>query len=80
MKLQDIFEKEVFPEVKTLSAKEIADHHGVSIDSINKQLKIGINVEHEHTKDKKASREIALDHLKEDPKYYDKLKKMEAKD
>ncbi|TFH43852.1 MAG: hypothetical protein E4H01_11565 [Lysobacterales bacterium] len=40
------------------------------------QLKMGIKVEMEHTKDRKLAREIALDHLSEDPRYYTKLKKV----
>lgn len=39
------------------------------------QIKKGIEVEMEHTSDKKEALKIALDHLKEDPKYYDKLAK-----
>jgi len=41
------------------------------------QLKAGMAVEREHTNDPKVAREIAKDHLKEDPKYYIKLAKME---
>ena len=37
------------------------------------QIKKGVKVEMEHTNDKKVALKIALDHLKEDPKYYDKL-------
>ncbi len=37
------------------------------------QIKKGVEVEMEHTSDKKVALKIALDHLKEDPKYYDKL-------
>jgi 2,3-bisphosphoglycerate-independent phosphoglycerate mutase len=37
------------------------------------QIKKGIEVEMEHTSDKRIALKIALDHLKEDPKYYDKL-------
>ena len=45
---------------------------------VNKdQLRMGVKVEMEHTNDRKKSREIALDHLTEDPKYYTKLKQME---
>ena len=40
------------------------------------QLKMGIEVEMEHTKDRRVAREIALDHLSEDPRYYTKLKKV----
>jgi len=43
-----------------------------------KQLAKGIKVEMEHTTDKSIAREIALDHLTEDPNYYDKLQKIEA--
>lgn len=43
------------------------------------QLAMGIKVEIEHTKDLDLAREIAMDHLKEDPKYYTKLKKIEPR-
>ena len=39
------------------------------------QIKKGIEVEMEHTSDKKEALKIALDHLSEDPMYYDKLSK-----
>jgi hypothetical protein len=42
-----------------------------------KSLAAGIKVEMEHTKDEALAREIAMDHLSEDPDYYDKLKDME---
>ena len=42
-------------------------------------LKKGAKVESEHTTDKSIAQEIAMDHLSEDPKYYDKLQKMEKK-
>jgi len=47
---------------------------------IKKQLNKGIKVEMEHTKDRKVAKEIAMDHLFEDPRYYDKLKKIENKE
>lgn len=37
----------------------------------------GTKIEMEHTKDKKLAQEIAMDHLTEDPKYYDKLEQVE---
>lgn len=37
----------------------------------------GIEIELEHTKDANLAKEIAKDHLKEDPLYYDKLGKVE---
>ena len=42
-----------------------------------KQLEMGTKVEKEHTDDERAAREIAKDHLREHPKYYTYLKKME---
>jgi hypothetical protein len=42
-----------------------------------RQLAKGIRVEMEHTNDKSLAREIAKDHLMEDPKYYDHLIEME---
>ncbi len=47
---------------------------------LKKQLNKGIKVEMEHTKDKEMAKEIAMDHLFEDPKYYDKLEKVESKE
>jgi len=52
----------------------LADKVNVS-DFDSKQLEMGIKVELEHTKDEKLAREIAMDHLKEDPHYYTKLSK-----
>lgn len=43
------------------------------------QLNKGMQVELEHTNDPALAREIAMDHLTEDPKYYDKLEVMESK-
>jgi hypothetical protein len=39
------------------------------------ELKTGAKHELEHTKSKKVAKKIAKDHLKDDPKYYTKLKK-----
>ena len=47
---------------------------------LKNQLNKGINVEMEHTNSKQRAKEIAMDHLLEDPKYYDKLKKIESKE
>lgn len=65
------------------SAKEIirgglADGKKPS-DFSKSQLRKGIAVEMEHTNKKSLAREIAMDHLVEDSKYYDKLEKMEKK-
>ena len=64
-------------DVKTLSVAELAKKHKVPKEQILAQLKKGIEVEQEHTTDKKIAKEIALDHLKEFPDYYDRLAKAE---
>jgi predicted nucleotidyltransferase len=60
-------------------AKKHAKKYKVSIadltSELTAQLKLGIKTEMEHTDIKKQAKEIALDHLAEDPKYYTKLKK-----
>lgn len=47
---------------------------------LKNQLKKGVKVEMEHTKDKRVAEKIALDHLYEDPEYYSKLSKIESKE
>ena len=39
------------------------------------QLRLGVKTELEHTKDENIAKEIAMDHLAEDPEYYTKLLK-----
>lgn len=56
---------------------QIAKKHNVTKDYVLKQLEAGIKVEHEHTKETKDARRIALAHLGEKPDYYIKLKKVE---
>jgi hypothetical protein len=60
------------------SIENISKKHNVDISFIKKQLKIGVPIEHEHTKDKDLATDIALQHLDEIPDYYTRLKKMEA--
>ena len=43
----------------------------------SKSIQQGVDVEKEHSKNPKVRKEIAKDHLTEDPAYYDKLKQME---
>lgn len=47
-------------------------------DFDRKALEAGIKVEMEHTNDPHMAKEIAMDHLEEDPKYYEKLSKIEG--
>jgi hypothetical protein len=44
-----------------------------------KAMDDGLHVELEHTDSRQLATEITMDHLTEDPKYYEKLEKMEAK-
>ena len=46
-------------------------------DFVKRKLEEGIKVEMEHTSDKAIAREIAMDHITEDPNYYKKLKTIE---
>lgn len=66
---------------------DIVVHHGddswasIQFESLEKQiikqLEKGIKIEMEHTSNKKIATEIAMDHIWEDPKYYDKLETIE---
>jgi len=58
--------------------EEIAKKHGVSLESIKAQLKMGMEVEKEHTSDETDARITALQHIDEVPNYYTKLKKVES--
>jgi len=58
--------------------EEIAKKHGVSLETIKAQLKMGMEVEKEHTSDETDARITALQHIDEVPNYYTKLKKVES--
>jgi hypothetical protein len=58
-----------------LTLPKIAKKHGVPIEDLMSQFKLGLKTEMEHTDNKKQAKEIAMDHLAENPKYYTKLKK-----
>jgi hypothetical protein len=60
------------------TVEEIAKKHRLEVSFIQKQLDMGAPIEHEHTKNRKLAKEIALQHLDEIPDYYTRLKKMEA--
>lgn len=79
MKLQQLYEvKKSALDVPTLSVGDLAKKLDVPLEELKKALAAGIKVELEHTTDKGVAKEIALDHLAEDPKYYEKLKKVEG--
>jgi len=68
-----------FLDAKTRTPEQIAKKHNCDLETINKQLDKGTQVEKEHTSNEKAAREIASDHMWELKDYYDRLEKMEKK-
>lgn len=60
-----------------MTIKEIAEKHGVSVEAIEAELKMGMEVEKEHAGTISERRAYALDHLEEIPDYYTRLSKME---
>jgi hypothetical protein len=50
------------------------------VQSLKKELEMGIKIEMEHTDDKDKAKEIAMDHLWENPSYYSKLKKSDIEE
>ena len=61
----------------TPTIAELVKMHGVPAKVILDQLTQGIEAEYEHTSDFEVAKQIAMDHLGEDPYYYDKLKFIE---
>lgn len=53
--------------------EDIAAMHNVSVSHIENQIEKGIQVEAEHTSNPKEQVKIAMDHLVENPNYYDIL-------
>jgi hypothetical protein len=62
---------------KRWDPKGYYDTKQFATEYIKKKLQQGIKVEMEHTTDVRIATEIAMDHLWEDLKYYDKLAKIE---
>jgi hypothetical protein len=56
-----------------MTLPDIANKHMVDIDELLKEFRKGIKVEMEQTDNRKVAREIALNHLWEDPYYYTRL-------
>jgi hypothetical protein len=59
------------------SLEDITKKFKVTISTLNHELRLGIDVEKEHTQNRSTAKEIAMDHLSEIPDYYTRLKKME---
>jgi hypothetical protein len=60
-----------------MSVDDIAHLHGVDKEVIQRQLKMGIKMEMEHTSDMGTAREIVMDHLVGSPDYYTFLSALE---
>ena len=80
----EVFKKSIKKESKIpgglsqgMNLSDIAKKHNVSLAELTDEFKKGYKVEREHTTDIEIAKEIAMDHLVEDPKYYTKLKKIE---
>lgn len=78
MKYDELVESILNGLAKNKSLEDIAVKHNVSTNDLQKELTRGIKIEHEHTKKADVAKQIAMDHLWEDPKYYTKLSKIEA--
>jgi len=61
-----------------LTLSQIAKKHNVSLSLIERQYNLGMDIESEHTNNKKLQSEIVKDHLTEYPNYYTELVKMET--
>lgn len=59
------------------SKEEIAEKHGVDVETVSKLLQQGTKIEKEHTDDEKTAMTIASHHLYEILDYYSELKKVE---
>jgi hypothetical protein len=79
MKFDQLVEAVLNGLAKGKTPQDLADKHGVPLDQIEQQISAGLKVELEHTKDPSVAKEIAMDHLFEDPDYYTKLKTIEKK-
>lgn len=62
-----------------MSLGDIARKHNITQKELADEFRKGYKLEREHTTDTNVAKEIALDHLFEDPKYYTKLAGIETK-
>jgi transposase-like protein len=64
-------------EGKTVS--DIARKHGISAAAAEAAIRRGTRIEKEHTTNAAVAREIAKDHVYENPRYYDMIAKIEGR-
>ncbi len=75
MQFNNLYEKLLNGLAKGMSLQDICDKHNCSMEELTKELAKGIETEKEHTDSEATAKEIAMDHLVEDPKYYTKIAK-----
>lgn len=73
MKINEFLEKLNEADVVAALKKQGKAKNKPDSDFCPIELEIGTEVEYEHVKDKDASKEIAKDHLEENPHYYTKV-------
>jgi len=68
--------KDMIPGGKSdnMTLSQIAKKHGVSLSDIQKEFEMGMKVESEHSDNIEKKKEVTMDHLFDNPKYYTKLK------
>jgi len=77
-KYLDLISEQVVNE-KPLDISMVGKHNDVPDDKFDqKELAMGIKIEHEHTNEDEIAKRIAKDHLSEIPDYYTRLEKMES--
>ena len=75
MKLHEVCKDALDKPTPTLA--ELVKKYDLPEKELKAELEKGVKEELEHTSDKAVAKEIALDHLAEDPHYYTKLDKIE---
>lgn len=67
-------DKQTIEDVAKYWSKKDKTLYEKCLEILKKELELGLKIEAEHTDDKEERKEIALDHLKEDKKYYSSKK------
>ena len=78
MKFQELLDKVMGGLKPAISVDKISKKFNISVDEVEKLIKIGTKVEMEHTNNEKVARTIATHHIFERKDYYSKLKKVES--
>lgn len=63
-----------------MNLEDLAQKHGIDLEELECEFEKGLKVEAEHSYNKDVQTEIVMDHLFEDPYYYEKLATIENED